>query len=202
MNRPGTGVLGVLVQRVLYARLSSHMPRKSWVFAVARRGRRAPRAREIGGLFFMPRDESRGEDDVMDILYRLDRERVYSHLVRCLSDRDDAIREGALELLGSYGEKVTHLLIPLLQSDPSPDVRSGAAAMLGYVGTREAIPALKWAAEHDDEEDIQESKVSSYAKHAIKQIKYRYGRGAGTYDPLGPRSLAEENLIEELEDLD
>lgn len=139
---------------------------------------------------------------VMSILYRLDRERAYPFLVHRLSDPDDDIRWGAVELLGWYGDRITPLLIPVLQSDPSPDVRCSAAAMLGYFGTPDAIPALRVAAEHDHAEDFHENRVSSVAKHAIKQIKARYREGGNPDRYRDVTSLAAEQQIEEQEDLD
>lgn len=139
---------------------------------------------------------------VQDILYRLDRERAFSFLVRSLNDPDDWVRRGTVELIGGYGEKITPLLIPLLQSDPSPDVRCCAAAMLGYSGTPDALPALRHAAEHDHAMDFHESPVSSVAKHAIKQIKSRYREGGNPNRYQDVVWLAEEQQIEEEENLD
>lgn len=138
---------------------------------------------------------------VQDILYRLDRERAFSYLARSLTDPDGDVRAGAVELLGWYGERITPLLIPLLQNDPYPSVRTCAAAMLGYFGTQDALPALRHATEHDHELDLQEHRVSSCAKDAIKQIKARNREGS-TYNPWDARSLAEERQITQQESLD
>ena len=138
---------------------------------------------------------------VQDILYRLDRERAFSFLVIGLSDPDDYVRRGTVELIGSYGEKITLHLIPLLQNDSSPDVRCCAAGMLGYSGTEEALPTLRYAAGHDHEVDLQENLVSSVAKDAIKQIKARY-RDGSTYNTWDVRSLAEEHQIDQQESLE
>lgn len=140
--------------------------------------------------------------DVRDILYRLDRERAFSFLAECLKDRDDYVRLNAIELLGWYGERITSLLIPLLEKDPFPDIRSGAAAMLGYFGTQEALPALKRAAEHDHESDFHENRISSVAKHAIRQIKARYREGGNPDRYRDVAFLGDELRIDEQEDLD
>lgn len=139
---------------------------------------------------------------VANILYRLDHERAFSFLARCLKDPDADVRNWVVQLLGSYGEKITPLLIPLLQSDPSPDVRCCAAGMLGYFGTPDALPALRYAAEHDHERDFDGDPVSSIAKHAIKQIKARYKEGGNPNRYRDVVSLAEEQQIEEQENID
>lgn len=139
---------------------------------------------------------------VQDILYYLDRERAFSFLVRCLADPDANVRAGAVELLGWYGERITPFLIPLLQNDSSPDVRCVAAGMLGYFGTPDALPALRYAAEHDHERDFDGDPVSSIAKHAIKQIKARYKEGGNPNRYRDVVSLAEEQQIEEQENID
>jgi HEAT repeat protein len=140
--------------------------------------------------------------DVMNILFRLDPEQAFSFLTRCLADPDEYVRWGAIDLLGGYGERITPFLIPLLQSDPCPDVRTSAAAMLGYFGTQEAIPALKVAAEHDHAVDFDEHQVSRLAKRAIKQIKARYREGGNPNRYRDVVSLTGEQEIEEKENLD
>src|SRR5690349_20228008 len=90
--------------------------------------------RSVEAMASSPDPEVRGY--VMNILYRLDRERAFSFLAQCLADSEHENRVHAVELLGWYGERITPLLIPLLQSDPFPDVRIAAAGMLGYFGTQ------------------------------------------------------------------
>lgn len=138
---------------------------------------------------------------VKNILYRLDRERAFTYLQKCLEDPDDAICAGAVEMIGGFGEGTTSLLISILQKDSSPDVRCSAAAMLGYFGTPDAIPLLKVTAENDHELDIQDFRVSSVASHAIKQIKSRYREGVpDRYRNVV--SLADEIQVEKQGDLD
>jgi HEAT repeat protein len=157
--------------------------------------------RSVEAMGNSPDPEVRGY--VMNILFRLDPEQAFSFLTRCLADPDEYVREGAVDLLGGYGERITPFLIPLLQSDPCPDVRIGAAAMLGYSGTQEAIPALKVAAEHDHAVDfLDENQVSDVAKHAVKQIKARYREGGNPNRYRDVTSLADEQRIEEQERLD
>jgi hypothetical protein len=74
--------------------------------------------------------------------------------------------------------------------------------MLGYFGTQDALPVLKRAAEHDHEKDFHENRVSSVAKDAIKQIKARYREGGNPNRYRDVVSLAEEEQIEEEENLD
>jgi HEAT repeat protein len=124
---------------------------------------------------------------VMNILFHLDKEVGYSFLERCLQDPDECIRSGAIELLGGYGQRVTPLLIPILNSDPIPNVRSSAATMLGYVGTLEAIPALKWAQQNDHARNYEETRVSTEAEYAITAIEARHKRdlkGTGRTGPI------------------
>jgi hypothetical protein len=141
----------------------------------------------------------------MSILFSLDRERAFTHLVRCLKDPDEWIRATAVELLTSYeGERITPLLIPVLLQDPSPLVRGNAATTLGYAGTLEALPALKHAAEHDHECETvtdRNDMVSVCAQMAIKYLKARHRPGSA-YQPGRLRSLAEAQAIDEEETLD
>ncbi|MDW8244160.1 MAG: HEAT repeat domain-containing protein [Thermogemmata sp.] len=89
--------------------------------------------RAVEAMGDSPDPDIRGH--VQFILYLLDRERAFTHLIRCLSDPDEYCRAVAVELLGWYGEKITPYLIPLLQNDPCPGFRTVAAGMLGYFGT-------------------------------------------------------------------
>lgn len=107
---------------------------------------------------------------VMDILFHLDRDRAFGHLQSRLSDENEYIRGGALELLGNFGKRGTSSFLFSLQHDASPDVRSTAAAILGYVGSDEVIPALQQAAEGDHAVDRDSCTVCSAARVAIDQI--------------------------------
>lgn len=158
----------------------------------------------IEALVDSPGSEVR--DRVMFILFSLDRERAFTHRVRCLKDPDELIRADAVELLTSYeGEQLTPLLMPVLLQDPSPLVRGTAATTLGYAGTLEALPALKHAAEQDHECETvtdRNDMVSVCAPMALKYLKARHRPGSA-YQPGRLRSLAEaQAAIDEEETLD
>ncbi len=70
----------------------------------------------------------------------------------------------------TVGKEVIDLFAKALREDPSPDVRTEAADMLGYCGTPKAKAALSWAAEHDFESDEQNYVVSDVAKNALERL--------------------------------
>jgi HEAT repeat protein len=88
----------------------------------------------------------------------------FSALARALTDRDVAVRQGAVAALGEVGDpRAVPLRIERLRRDPDAGVRNEAAFRLGKFGDRSAVAALSAAQ--------QDPKVKGWASWALTEIE-------------------------------
>jgi HEAT repeat protein len=99
---------------------------------------------------------------------------VVELLLPYLEDPNRILRWVLCELFHGFpDERVVLPLVELLEKDVDPDVRVVAAEALFAVGDERAIPALTYAAEHDDGKDFEDRTVSYAARQALVAIEKR-----------------------------
>jgi HEAT repeat protein len=108
------------------------------------------------------------------IPYLVSDEVVTDLLLPYLTDPNPILRWVLCELFhGVPDARVVLPLAKLLEDDVDPDVRVVAAEALFAVGDERAMPALVYAAEHDDGKDFEDRTVSYAARQAILAIEKR-----------------------------
>jgi HEAT repeat protein len=99
---------------------------------------------------------------------------VIDLLLPYLEDPNPMLRWVLCELFPGFPDpRVVLPLTKLLEDDVDPDVRVVAAEALFRVGDERAIPALAYAAEHDDGKDFEGRTVSYAARQALAAIEKR-----------------------------
>ena len=108
------------------------------------------------------------------IPYLVPDDTVVDLLLPYLNDPSRELRWTLCELFHSYPDsRVVLPLVKLLQEDIDQDVRVVAAEALFAVGDERAIPALTYAAEHDNGKDFEDRTVAQAARNAIVAIQNR-----------------------------
>ena len=99
---------------------------------------------------------------------------VIDLLLPYLDDPNPILRWVLCELFSGFPDsRVVLPLAKLLEEDVDPNVRVVAAEALFRVGDERAIPALVYAAEHDDGKDFEDRTVSYAARQALAAIEKR-----------------------------
>ncbi|MBK5274809.1 MAG: HEAT repeat domain-containing protein [Desulfuromonadales bacterium] len=108
----------------------------------------APAAQILHGksveeLLLLVADNEKGyKPEAVEMLLAMGFETNYPFFEQAVRDDDNAdLRNGAMEILVSFGVKSTPKLIKLLE-DPNEEVRNFSAVMLGDIGRREAVGPL------------------------------------------------------------
>jgi HEAT repeat protein len=92
-----------------------------------------------------------------------------------LESPDPILRWKVCGLLSSCGDnEATMPVVNVLLNDPEAATRMLAAFTLEKIGDRRAIPALRWAQQHDDGTDWEGRRMSDAAADAIDEILKRY----------------------------
>ncbi len=91
-------------------------------------------------------------------------------LIEALKDKDYLVKSNAMVALSSFGRQVFDRMLAAL-SDPDPDVRAGAAWILGELKDSRAIDALQKAANDDYPLARIQAKASLMAMGVIKPKK-------------------------------
>jgi hypothetical protein len=102
-------------------------------------------------------------------------------LIEALKDDEYIVKTNAMVAIAAFGQQVTERMISAL-GDPNPDVRAGAAWVLGELKDQRAVEALERAAQ--DEYPL--------ARIQAKASLLAMGRG-----PKTEKKAAEEKAIEE-----
>lgn len=91
-------------------------------------------------------------------------------LIEALKDKDYLVKSNAMVALSSFGRQIFDRLVAAL-SDPDPDVRAGAAWILGELKDQRAIEALEKVAKDDYPLARIQAKASLMAMGVIKPKK-------------------------------
>jgi len=91
-------------------------------------------------------------------------------LIEALMDKDYLVKSNAMVALSSFGHEIFDRMLTAL-SDPNPDVRAGAAWILGELKDQRAIDALEKAAFDDYPLARIQAKASLMAMGVIKPKK-------------------------------
>lgn len=91
-------------------------------------------------------------------------------LVEALKDKDYLVKSNAMIALSSFGRQIFDRMLAAL-SDPDPDVRAGAAWILGELKDQRAIEALEKVAKDDYPLARIQAKASLMAMGVIKPKK-------------------------------
>jgi HEAT repeat protein len=110
-----------------------------------------------------------------EMLVKIDPKRAAKLLIPYLESADSLLRSHVCGLLSICGGKEAIIpLVNILRNDPKVSARMNAAFTLGKIGDQRAIPALRWAQQHDEGTDWEGRCVSDAATGAIEEILARY----------------------------
>lgn len=106
-----------------------------------------------------------------ELTVEIDGEEGAARILPLLHSSDSLLRRHVCGLLSNFGgEHSIRLLVDVLENDVSADVRVIAAFALKKIGDQRALPALRWAKEHDNGVDFEGCHVSDEAGEAIDAI--------------------------------
>ena len=110
----------------------------------------------------------------VEALIETDPENHIEFALPLLNDADPGVRAEVIYRIKQarvvQSKKVIDQFVKALRKNPSPEVRTQAAEVLGICRTPEAKDALLWAAEHDFGKDSQGYTVSYIAKMALERL--------------------------------
>jgi len=117
--------------------------------------------------------DSEIRSQAVELLLILDPDNYFDRILPLMEDPVDFVRLNLLNcivLSKFYDPRIVGPVIKVLMKDPDVDVRALAAAILGNTGDPSAIPALKWATDHDFDKDYEGVTVSHIADKSIEKI--------------------------------
>jgi hypothetical protein len=115
-----------------------------------------------------------------EMVLRSDRQRGVPLILPLLSDPLEGVRAEVCSLLHDLGDaRAVDSLTKVLREDSSPTVRYLATDALETVGDERALPALEWAAQHDEGTDWEGRPIAWSANTAKQSIQERLQKEKG-----------------------